>query len=209
MPRELQSQPMETRAARPALQALAGRGSDFFTIPNALTLLRVLLVPVFLTYYFADEARVAALVFAVAAVTDILDGLLARLLRQRSALGAILDPFADKLLGLASLIALVIHRRLPLWLLVLSLLRDGVVIALALFAMARGAAVAAAPSRVGKYATFFVNAAVILALVWEISYARWLSGYVLATAIVAGECLAVAAVQYALRFAALARLPRT
>lgn len=208
MPRELRSQPMDTRAPGAPFQALAGRGTDFFTVPNALTLLRILLVPVFLGYYFADQARVAALLFAVAAVTDILDGLLARLLRQRSAIGAVLDPFADKLLGLASLVALVVHRRLPLWLLLLSLLRDAVVIALALWAMTRGAAVAAAPSRVGKYATFFSYAAVILALVWEVSYASWLAGYVLAVAIVAGECLVVAAVQYALRFAALARAPR-
>lgn len=208
MPRELRSEVMETRAARAHAQPLAGRGADFFTIPNALTMLRILLVPVFLSYYFADRVRTAALVFAVAASTDVLDGLLARLLRQRSAVGAILDPFADKLLGLASLIALVAHRRLPLWLLALSLLRDAVVVALALWAMARGAAVVAAPSRVGKYATFFAYAAVILALIWEISYAPWLAGYVFAVTFVAGECLVVAAVQYALRFVASARSPR-
>jgi hypothetical protein len=58
----------------------------------------------------------------------------------------------------------------------------------------------------GKYATFFTYAAVVLALVWEISYAPWLAGYVMATAVVAGECLLIAAIQYALRWAALFRI---
>ncbi len=206
MTRALRSQTLEARESRAPLQALAGSGgAEILTIPNALTALRVLLVPVFLSYYFANEVRTAALVFAAAASSDILDGLLARLLKQRTALGAILDPLADKLLGLASLVALVVHGRLPWWLLVLSLLRDGVVVAVAVTAASRGLSIAPTPTRIGKYATFFANGAVILALVWEISYASWLAGYVFAAAFVASECLVVAATQYALRFAALGR----
>jgi cardiolipin synthase len=207
MPRALRSQTIETREGRAPVQALAGRGgAELFTIPNGLTALRILLVPVFLSYYFANEVRTAALVFAVAASSDVLDGLLARLLKQRTAIGAILDPLADKLLGLASLVALVVHHRLPVWLLALSLLRDAVVVTVAVVAASRGLSIAPTPTRIGKYATFFANGAVILALIWEISYAPWLAGYVLATAIVASECLVVAATQYALRFAALARV---
>lgn len=190
---------------------VAGSGApwgEVLTVPNLLSGLRLALIPFFLAAYLRDEVRVAAVLFAIAASTDLLDGALARLLRQRTALGAVLDPVADKLLGLAALAALVAHGRLPLWLLAASLARDAVVLALALVSRLEGAPLRAAPSRLGKYATFFTNAAVILALVGEISYAPFLAGYVLAVALVAGECLAVAAIQYAGRFAALSRPAR-
>lgn len=178
-------------------------GSAVLTVPNILSFMRLLLIPPFLTYYLQNRVGVAAAFFAAAAFTDVADGALARLLGQRSALGAVLDPLADKMLGLASLTALVLHDRLPVWLLGLSLLRDAVVLVVALWTRAAGVILRAAPSRAGKYATFFLNLAVILALSWEISYAPWLAGYVFATALIAGECLVVAAAQYAWRFRAL------
>lgn len=172
------------------------------TLPNALSVLRLLLVPPFLAFYLSGRVDVAVLLFAVAAVSDVLDGLLARLLHQRSRFGALLDPIADKLLGVSALAALVLHQRLPVWLLGVSLLRDGVVLGIALVSRARRLATPARPSRVGKYATFFTNTAVILALAWEISYAPVLAGYVFAVAMVAAECLVAAAAHYAWRFSA-------
>jgi len=130
------------------------------------------------------------------------DGTLARLLRQRTSLGAFLDPVADKLLAVAALAALVAHRRLPAWLLALALFRDAVVLTLLLLARQRGIPLAGASlSRMGKYATFFTAAAVLLALADEIWQPSGLSAYVLASALTAGECLAAAALQYLWRFA--------
>jgi cardiolipin synthase (CMP-forming) len=86
-----------------------------FNVPNLLTWLRILLIPVFLVvFYFPDtwlsgpqKNLTATILFAVAAITDWLDGYLARTLNQTSAFGAFLDPVADKLMVAAALILLV------------------------------------------------------------------------------------------------------
>ena len=82
------------------------------TIPNQLTLLRILLIPVFvLVYYlpFSWNNIFACVIFVLAAVTDALDGYLARKLNQTSSLGAFLDPVADKLMVAVALVLLVQH----------------------------------------------------------------------------------------------------
>ena len=79
-------------------------------IPNQLTLLRIILIPVFvLVFYLPFEWNnlVACVIFVLAAVTDILDGYLARKLNQTSSLGAFLDPVADKLMVAVALVLLV------------------------------------------------------------------------------------------------------
>ncbi len=87
------------------------------SIPNLLTLLRILLVPVFLGLFYLPvswSAQACAYVFAAAAVTDWLDGYLARRLRQISPFGAFLDPVADKLMVAAALVLLVERDPSPL-----------------------------------------------------------------------------------------------
>ena len=89
-----------------------------FNLPNALTWLRILLIPVFLLFYYLPEAWMerqsvnltAAAIFGLAAMTDWLDGYLARKLNQMSAFGAFLDPVADKLMVAAALILLQLGR---------------------------------------------------------------------------------------------------
>lgn len=79
-------------------------------IPNQLTLLRILLIPVFVLVFYLPLSwnnYFACLVFAIAAVTDVLDGYLARKLNQISSLGAFLDPVADKLMVAVALVLLV------------------------------------------------------------------------------------------------------
>lgn len=81
-----------------------------WTTPNLLTLLRILLIPVFVTVFYAPApwARLACgLIFGAAALTDLLDGWLARRWGQTSALGAFLDPVADKLMVAVALVLLV------------------------------------------------------------------------------------------------------
>lgn len=104
------------------------------SIPNYLTLLRILLTPVFfitLISYTPEKEwlrLVALAIFGVAALTDALDGLLARFLKQRTALGQMLDPLADKILLLSAYIALLfvttIPFRPPLWITITIIFRD-------------------------------------------------------------------------------------
>jgi CDP-diacylglycerol---glycerol-3-phosphate 3-phosphatidyltransferase len=85
-------------------------------LPNVLTLTRILLIPVFVMLFVSptpDRSLAAAVVFVIAAVTDLLDGYLARRRGQVTKLGRLLDPIADKLLVLSALIVLVQVDRSP------------------------------------------------------------------------------------------------
>lgn len=85
-------------------------GQDSLNLPNCLTLVRILLIPVFVVIFLAptpDRSLLAAVIFTVAAVTDLLDGYIARRTGQVTKLGKLLDPLADKLLVLSALILLV------------------------------------------------------------------------------------------------------
>jgi cardiolipin synthase (CMP-forming) len=104
------------------------------SIPNYLTLLRILLTPVFfitLVSYTPEKEGLrflALAIFAVAALTDALDGLLARFLKQRTALGQMLDPLADKILLVSAYIGLLFVAALPfrppLWITITIIFRD-------------------------------------------------------------------------------------
>jgi cardiolipin synthase len=112
------------------------------TTANLLTLSRLLMVPVFLICMLYDMPGEALLVFAIAAVTDLFDGLVARLTGQSTALGAWLDPMADKILLLTMFVMLTVPNlgqvnRLPVWLTVLVISRDvGIVLTVAIFNLA-------------------------------------------------------------------------
>jgi cardiolipin synthase len=127
-----------------------------FTVPNAFTGLRLVLAPVFLWLYASGDVRHALPVFAVAAGSDLVDGLAARLLRQHSRLGEILDPIADKLLAFCALVALAWAGRVPVWLPALVVGRDAVIVSGAFLLQAIGVAqrLRVIPTRAGKYATF-------------------------------------------------------
>src|SRR5437762_13182350 len=83
------------------------------TIPNALTLLRLFAVPVFIYASFRGEYRLAFFIFAGAAVTDFLDGVIARRFNQRSRLGAVLDPAADKTMMVCGYLFYTLRNGLP------------------------------------------------------------------------------------------------
>ena len=101
------------------------RSPSNLTIPNALTLLRALGIPVFLWALFADNQDFLAIaILVLAGATDYLDGKLARALNQYSRLGELLDPLVDRLYIAAVLIGLTIREVIPLWLLTLLILRD-------------------------------------------------------------------------------------
>ena len=130
------------------------RSSRVWTLPNLLSLARLLGVPVFLWLVLGPEADGWALVLLmVSGVTDFLDGYLARRLNQRSALGEILDPVADRLYILAVVIGLGLRGIIPWWVAVVLPLRDLLLWGLVPFLRRRG--YSALPVHfLGKAATF-------------------------------------------------------
>jgi cardiolipin synthase len=109
------------------------------TIPNALSFLRILLVPVFLWMVLGPQwDEVALIVLMISGVTDYLDGKLARQLNQTSKIGAILDPVADRLFILAVVIGLGFRDIIPWWLAVALPLRDVFLFSLVPFLRTRG-----------------------------------------------------------------------
>ncbi len=94
------------------------------TVPNLITTIRIILAPVFVIYLINDRFLPALILFLLCALSDGLDGMLARLMNQRSKLGAYLDPIADKLLLVAAFVTLSVTGHLPAWLTVLVFSRD-------------------------------------------------------------------------------------
>jgi cardiolipin synthase (CMP-forming) len=136
--------------------------SAVLTIPNLLSFLRILLIPVFVTLIVNEPTTTAGiLLFGVVVATDWVDGWVARRTGQVSELGKILDPTADRLAIAAGLIALVIRGVFPLWAALLILVRDVVILSV-------GAAVLATRHVrlevrfIGKVATFMLMVAIPL-----------------------------------------------
>jgi CDP-diacylglycerol--glycerol-3-phosphate 3-phosphatidyltransferase len=105
-------------------------GEAYLNLPNSITLLRILLIPVFVWLFSEsspDQALTAGLVFAGAAFTDFLDGYLARKSGQITNLGKLLDPVADKLLVASGLILLVQFQRVAVWLAIVMIAREMIV----------------------------------------------------------------------------------
>jgi cardiolipin synthase len=97
-------------------------------VPNALTLVRILCVPLFLSLLVEGNYQLALVVFVVAGVTDGVDGAIARLTNSRTELGAHMDPAADKLLLVSSYITLAILGDIPVQLMIFVIVRDVVIL---------------------------------------------------------------------------------
>lgn len=98
--------------------------SRILTIPNCLSMVRLALVPVFLLLVVAGEIRLALLTLVVSSVTDYLDGIIARRFHQISRLGQLLDPAADRLFIVATLVGLAITESVPWWIVAAVVGRD-------------------------------------------------------------------------------------
>ena len=97
-------------------------------IPNTLTLIRIILVPVFVILLMHGSFSYALVVIVIAGVTDGLDGFLARILKQQTILGSYLDPLADKALIATAFVALSILNIIPGWLTVIIISRDCIIL---------------------------------------------------------------------------------
>jgi cardiolipin synthase len=124
-------------------------------LANWLTVLRILLIPVFITLLVYKQRGPALAVFLAAALTDLLDGYVARHRGSQSRLGAFLDPMADKLLLMSSFVTLTWLRVLPFWISAVVISRDLILVIGALAIHMAGGRITPRPTRAGKLATFF------------------------------------------------------
>jgi CDP-diacylglycerol--glycerol-3-phosphate 3-phosphatidyltransferase len=144
-------------------------------LPNVLTLFRIAVIPplvIVLTNPSKAAGFVAAVIFAVASVTDWLDGYLARRLQIVTVMGKFLDPIADKLMVTAALIMILPLGRAPAWMVLVIIGREIIITGLRGIASSEGIVIAA--SNLGKYKTIFQIVA-ILGLLLHYDY-YWLFG---------------------------------
>jgi CDP-diacylglycerol--glycerol-3-phosphate 3-phosphatidyltransferase len=153
-------------------------------VPNVLTVIRILLVPVLVVALLEKTSGgdlLAAIVFAVASLTDAIDGYLARSRNRVTTFGKLMDPIADKLLIVAALIALVSLNRLDAWVAMVIIAREFAVTVLRAAAGAQGVVISA--SIWGKLKTVF-QVAMVLALIAVHGRPVWLDALVYVTVVI-------------------------
>jgi cardiolipin synthase len=152
------------------------------TIPNVLTFIRILLTPLLMWFLVQGELNHALVVFFIAGMTDGLDGLIARLLHQKSRFGAILDPLADKFLLVSSFLLLGYVGLIPTWLVLIAIARDVVIVLGTMMLFAFRYQIEIRPTILGKLTTLLQLLSVLLALSSElISVAGWIKTLVFAS----------------------------
>lgn len=143
---------------------------QILSLPNGVTILRIVAIPLILVLLFymgRGYQLLTALLFLGAAVTDTIDGYLARRRGMVTTLGIFLDPLADKLLIVTALIALIPAREIPVWMVIVIVGREIAITGLRGIAVSQGIVIAA--SALGKYKTVF-EAASIFFLILNGSY---------------------------------------
>jgi len=135
-------------------------------LPNKITLIRVLMIPIFMIVLFSSSPNsnyIAAIIFAVAALTDALDGHIARSRNQITTFGKFIDPLADKLLVSAALISMVQLGTVPAWIVVVIIAREFTITGFRIIAASEGITIAASP--LGKIKTTTQLIAIIAILI--------------------------------------------
>jgi cardiolipin synthase len=169
-------------------------------VPNTITMFRIVLIPVFGYLWWRGLHGAALTIFMIAAISDLADGFAARVLDQRSKLGQILDPAADKFMLLTSFVVAAHNDAVPVWLAILVISRD-VVLASggALFAFVlRGRLDPERwkPTRLGKYSTFSQVLTIFLALLHRVSEIEQLRPFVGALVINCAALTTISGIQY-------------
>lgn len=136
-------------------------------LPNLLTITRILLLPFFAGTFIYGEYGYALIVYAAAAVSDILDGLIARITKQTTYFGSILDPVADKFFLITSFILMSVYGLIPKWFTVVVISKDLIVIAGCFILYFATHTLKIKPSIVGKISSgcqFFLVGLVLISL---------------------------------------------
>lgn len=138
---------------------------ETMNVPNSLTILRILLIPVFVGFLIYERYEYSLAVLLLAGITDGLDGTIARVANQRTRLGAYLDPLADKLLLTTGFVTLSVLHLLPSWIAILVVSRDMMLMTGTLLARLIESRVDISPTLLGKGTTLFQLSYLILAVV--------------------------------------------
>jgi cardiolipin synthase len=146
------------------------RRQAVLNLPNFLTLLRIIAIPVFLILLSDGDFGAALVVFVLAGITDSLDGAIARITNTRTTLGAYMDPLADKMLILSGFVVFALMDAVPRWLTVVVISRDVIILVgyLSLFLLTQQL-MEIRPSPISKAATFLhlVTLAAVLLHLWR------------------------------------------
>ena len=178
-----------------------------FNLPNVISLLRVAAVPVVAWLILQQRWEAACWLFLAAAVSDGIDGLLARWLNQLTQLGAALDTVADKALGVVTLVMLAQAGAIPLWVTMAILLRDSIIVLGALSYRGLAGHLEIHPTWLGKthvFAEFALLTLVLAALAGLLDLTAWLQPLFVTVFVIA----AVSGVQYVWIWSAKVRRER-
>lgn len=169
---------------------------SYCNLPNSLTLSRILLIPVFVWLFSTptdERSLAAAVVFATAALTDLLDGYVARRRGQITNLGKLLDPVADKLLVAAGLVLLVEFQRVDVWLVIAIIAREIIVTGARAVAAREGLIISAdslgkikVVSQIVGIIALILEDVVVLPLISTHDFGTWLLWIALFFAVVSG-----------------------
>ena len=145
---------------------------NIFTAANILSMLRIILIPVFMALMLQHKTTLAFIVFLFAVSTDLLDGIAARLWNQKTKLGTFLDPAADKLLMASTFIVLSLPsisspNTIPVWLVVVVIFRDIYIVSGALIYIRLTKTDEAKPSMIGKVCTVMEMSLLTLVLLYN------------------------------------------
>ena len=149
---------------------------NIFNIPNLLTMLRIVLTPVFAFLLLTDKYLAALIIIVIASITDFLDGQIARRFNMQTAFGRLLDPIADKILVFCSVVALMIKFNFPLWIGLIIIGRDIVILIGGLLFLKKDKRKAIAPNVFGKISTIFQLTTITIFIVASVYsyYALWI-----------------------------------
>jgi cardiolipin synthase (CMP-forming) len=165
---------------------MAQKSARLLSVPNQLTFLRLAFLPFLIISIRYERYDWAMGILVVAGVTDCLDGVMARILRQKTAVGAYLDPIADKLMLSSSFVMLALHRKITWWLTILVLGRDVLLLISAAVILLAVGYRPFPPGMLGKIATTAQIVMVFLVILLQLlpnpwlQLARTLCGYVVA-----------------------------
>ena len=142
---------------------------ELMNIPNLLTILRMLMIPVFAKMYYSDMRAASMLVFLLASATDVLDGYLARKWNQITSFGKLMDPLADKLMTLTMIFCLMNTGFLPVWVFSVLVCKELMMVAggLALLKGVKGQKIVVMANWAGKAATALIISAIALIFPWH------------------------------------------